>query len=57
MCKHSDVFSLAVLIGRGLDHVKLLGSIKVSKLHTQYLLLCSVFRVRICTYTANKTVQ
>ncbi len=26
MCEHSDVFSLAVLIGRGLDHI--LGSIQ-----------------------------
>ena len=26
MCKHSDVFSLAVLIGRGLDHIILWSS-------------------------------
>ena len=42
MCKHSDMFSLAILIGRGLDLFSLLS------LHLlKYIItLCSVFRVR-----------
>ena len=43
MCKRGDAFSLAVLIGRGLDFVSFRSS-------TYFL--CSVFRVRntICTF-------
>ena len=38
MCKRGDTFSLAILIGRGLDHM-------IPLFITFLYLLCSVFRV------------
>ena len=43
MCKHGDVFSLTVLIGRGLDHIPLVFTLTSSFL----LILYSVFRVLV----------
>ena len=40
MCKHGDMFSLAVLIGRGLDHKSLFGQLIIS------LVLYSVLKVQ-----------
>ena len=45
MCKHGNVFSLAVLIGRGLDHNPSWFKIALSSPIELLLLLYSVFRV------------
>ena len=46
MCKRGDAFSLAVLIGRGLDFVSF---------RSLLFFLCSVFRVRRTTCTFLET--